>query len=339
LGALVAVVLLGGSAIADATTPAAGALTDPVENVTVSVDYWPSCWPTTTSAACRDALLADIDEARSREGVAPMLLPAGFDQLDPGRQAFVVTNLERVDRGLRPIAGISDDLSAAAQSAAASFTDPQFSAASVGPLAATWWTGIWANTPNVLLADLLWMYQDGWGGSETTNRECTAPGAAGCWGHRDNILQTYGGAPQLVAGVGSVDNWGVSVAELVVGGTGPLPPLTFTWEQALRDGAGGPADLAAWEQLTTAAAAPSVATSVGSAEKSAAARAARPAAKPAASGGEHKLVTTRTHRHATTTSHPRRDKAASRRPAGTRRVAGATRVVEGLNVGQEIARR
>lgn len=226
LAAVAAAVLSGGSAAAGT---AAVPLVNPSANVTLPVDYWTACWPDAATASCSQALLADIDYARGLEGVRPMVLPSDFAQLDPGRQTFVVTNLERVDRGLRPVSGITSSLSVAAQTAATTLADPSFTATSVGPLSARWWTGIWANTPNVLLADLLWMYQDGWAGADTTNRDCTAPDAAGCWGHRDNILSTYGGAPVLVAGVGSSRNWGVSVAEVVVGGYGSLPPLTYAW--------------------------------------------------------------------------------------------------------------
>lgn len=258
--AVVSLAVAAGVLGSGAVSAQAATATDPVANVSLPVDYWPACWPATASAECRDAVLADIDYARSLEGVGPMVLPAGFDALDPATQTFVVTNLERADRGLRPIAGVTAELSATAQSAAAALVDPQFTGTTVGPLAGTWWTAVWANTPNALVADLLWMYGDGWDGTSTTNVDCTAADSAGCWGHRDNILNTYAGATQLVAGVGASATWGQSVAELVVGGSGELPPLTYTWGQALTDGAGGTADLAAWQAMTAPATAAAAAT-------------------------------------------------------------------------------
>src|SRR5947209_4267490 len=79
----------------------ATAETPPV-NVSTPVDEWQACAPDPAAEACYDAALADIDYARSLEGLPAMVLPAAFASMDPGRQAFVVTNLERVDRGMRP---------------------------------------------------------------------------------------------------------------------------------------------------------------------------------------------------------------------------------------------
>lgn len=243
--AALGVILGAGAAAVPATA------TTPQGNVGLPVDFWPVCDLGPTSAACTDAVLTDVDYARSLEGVGPMLLPAGFASLDPGRQVFVVTNLERVDRGLRPIVGLTADLATSASAAAVAFTDPVFTGTDVGPLHGVWWTGIWADTPTPLIADLLWMYQDGYSGSDTTNVDCTAAGGTGCWGHRANILSDYGGAAEIVAGTGFAAG-DQSVAELAVGGTGALPPLDYTWAQAVQAGAGGPAALAA----TTLALAP-----------------------------------------------------------------------------------
>src|SRR4051812_36252677 len=92
LGAALACALV---ASLSAALPAAAAT--PAGNVATPVDYWPACWPDATTVGCYDAVRIDINYARSLEGVAPMVLPGHFAALDPARQMFVVTNLERSD--------------------------------------------------------------------------------------------------------------------------------------------------------------------------------------------------------------------------------------------------
>src|SRR5437660_6758168 len=128
----------------------------PATNVVTPVDYWPACWPVGASAACYDAVLTDINYARSLEGIGPMLLPVHFADLDPARQMFVITNLERSDRGLRPVVGLTADLDVVAAAAVSAQTHPSFTSSHVGPMSGMWWTGIWAGAPNPLIADLLW---------------------------------------------------------------------------------------------------------------------------------------------------------------------------------------
>src|SRR3954454_20827191 len=221
----------------------------PATNVATPVDYWPACWPDATTVACYDAVLSDINYARSLEGLTPMVLPVHFAALDPARQTFVVTNLERSGRGLRPVAGLTADLDALAVAAVAAQTHPVFARSHVGPRTGTWWTGVWAGAPNPLIADLLWMYEDGWSGTDTTNVDCTAPSASGCWGHRNNILSDFGGAAEIVAGAAVGGGTSTSMALVSFGGRGLLPPLRYLWSDALADGAGGPAALVAWGPL------------------------------------------------------------------------------------------
>jgi hypothetical protein len=57
----------------------------------------------------------------------------------------------------------------------------------------------WAGTSDPLLADFVWMYDDGPGGG---NLECRPPtDNGGCWGHRQNILGSYGPHPEMSAAV------------------------------------------------------------------------------------------------------------------------------------------
>ena len=39
------------------------------------------------------------------------------------------------------------------------------------------------------------MYDDGWGGSSTTNVACSLVNLSGCWGHRDIILHQFANCP------------------------------------------------------------------------------------------------------------------------------------------------
>src|SRR5437764_9780047 len=114
LGAAVALAV---AAVTVSALPALAAT--PAQNIESPVDYVQTCWTAPNAPECYAAVLADIDYARSLEGVAPMVLPARFASLDAARQAFVVTNLERVDRGLAPIVGLTADLDALAGGAAA----------------------------------------------------------------------------------------------------------------------------------------------------------------------------------------------------------------------------
>lgn len=66
------------------------------------------------------------------------------------------------------------------------------------------------------MADFLWMYYDGPGSS---NRDCSAAGQPGCWGHRHNILARW--SDPLAVGAGSR---GDSLTQLFVGGYGPAGP-------------------------------------------------------------------------------------------------------------------
>lgn len=208
------------------------ATTDPLLNVAPSPDYWGPCLTNgSNSPTCIDAVVAAIDSARALEGVAPMVLPAGFASLSPEVQTFVVSNLERVDRGLQPAMGMVDALNTTSAEAAAADADPSLSSWSVGPFAANRWGSIWAGDLNALASDYDWMYNDGWGPSGSYNLDCTTATSSGCWGHRHNILSGYGDQ-ELITGVGSAQQsqW-LSIAQLFVAGTGAYPAFTHTWTE------------------------------------------------------------------------------------------------------------
>ncbi len=201
-------------------------------------------WPTVDNApSCTTYLVSAINHARTLEGVGAMVLPTNWYQLSTGEQLFVVLNLERTARGLPPYLGINAALSAAATRAAQAQTDPSVAAGfaiGTNPQGDPAFGGTWSTGYSVLAADYAWMYNDGWGGSRatTSNVDCTSPGAAACWGHRDELL---GQDPGYNPGVGlTATTAEVGVGVAVVGGTGSFvdlieapkgapPAMTFTW--------------------------------------------------------------------------------------------------------------
>jgi hypothetical protein len=184
------------------------------------------------------AQIEATDNARASEGLPPMRLPSDYGSLTPEEQLFVLTDIERVSRGEQPAVGLSPLLDADAQAGAESGDDPQFSFAQI-PSSNWWGSNVVSGALDALDASYTWMYEDGYGGY---NVDCTSPSSAGCWGHRDNELAPgYGGT--LVMGAGDVRQpTGLqSMSELLVAVQDPadLPPLSYTWAQAVAAGAGG----------------------------------------------------------------------------------------------------
>ncbi|MDQ1748424.1 MAG: hypothetical protein QOD07_2687 [Frankiaceae bacterium] len=217
---------------------ASAATSDPATNVTPSPDYWPACSSYgATSAECRSAVVAAIDHARALEGVGPLQLPASYASMSPAAQAFVVSNLERVDRGLQPAAGMVAMLDSSAQTAANNDADPTLPSWTIGSFNANRWGSNWAGDLNALAADYDWMYADGWGPNGSFNMDCTGPGAAGCWGHRHNILSSYGGE-ELITGTGSAaqSQW-TSIAQIFVAGSGTYPAFVLSWASVMASSA------------------------------------------------------------------------------------------------------
>ncbi len=201
-------------------------------------------WPGyTDGVACTNYVLAAINNARAVEGVRPMALPSNWFSLTTPEQLFVIADLERTARGLPPYVGINAALSADAQHAAATNSDPSsaagFSMANDAQ-GSPGFGGAWAGGYAVLAADYVWMYDDAWGGSaaKTSNIACTSASAAGCWAHRDELL---GSDPGYNPGVGlgctncevgtgfAMVNGNASYVDLIEIPNGSLPPMSFTW--------------------------------------------------------------------------------------------------------------
>jgi hypothetical protein len=149
-----------------------------------------------------------------------MTLPVGYDQMPSTEQVLVVSNLERTDRGLAPVAGLSSSLDALAQQGAQNHTDPPFP----NPFDGTSGGSNWASTSSVLYADFLFMYDDG-PGPGGINIDCTTSNPSGCWGHRDNILGNFD--QPLLMGAATVS--GSSLTEEFIGGDSVDAPDVTTW--------------------------------------------------------------------------------------------------------------
>ena len=142
------------------------------------------------SQPCVKQALAAINRARAIEHLRPMSLPASFTLLSQAQQEFVVTNAERVDRGLSALRGLCTVCDAAATKGAQAGKDPVLSP---GQGKAEGYAAVWAgNFANTLVADYYWMYDDGWAGTRagTPNVDCHSPTSQGCWDHRHALLST-----------------------------------------------------------------------------------------------------------------------------------------------------
>jgi hypothetical protein len=188
------------------------------------------------SVPCTALVLAAIDNDRAKEGVSPLSFdPATFEAMSPSEQLFAIVNLERVDRDLQPVLYLTAQLGTYAQIGANDNVDPSAPSSISGNALIQGWGSILANTTSVLDADLLWMYEDGWGGDATINSDCSSPSAEGCWGHRDNILFANPNSGCYLA-MGAAQAQGLdgtlSFAEVTVDACGTPPSdVLLTWVQ------------------------------------------------------------------------------------------------------------
>jgi len=150
-------------------------------------------WPVFASdPACTAYVLSAINNARALENLSPMVLPTNWDSLTIPEQLLVATDLERVARGYPPYLGLNVNLNHAAMVAALANADPALAtgfATGYDALGATAWGGTWAGGYNVLAADYMMVYSDGWGGvAGTSNIDCVSARSPACWSHRDELL-------------------------------------------------------------------------------------------------------------------------------------------------------
>ena len=210
----------------------------PPHNITPKPSYVQACAHNhSNSALCLAKAVAAIDRARRLEHVRRMILPDNFTKLTFAEQTFVVTNLERVDRGLAPFRGLTSKLNSSAHDAAVGDVDPVPATSVIGRATVMNYASNWTSNFGSLAGDYGWMYDDGYG---SYNVDCPKPAAPGCWGHRDNILSKYNKQPLLISGAGSDPQSGlISIAQLFVAAKGSAPKFTYRWAQALAHGADG----------------------------------------------------------------------------------------------------
>lgn len=189
---------------------------------------------------CIRAELAAIRNARGHEHMKrrAMTLPDNYPKLSVAEQTFVVTNLERVDRGRPPIVGLTKKLDGLSRLAASLQRDPVITILLAKVLGLTDYRSIWASDLGPLASDYDWMYEDGFSGIYSINRACLRPHQKGCWGHRANILIAFPKGSVLSAGAGTAHPLGASIAEIIACGHS-RPHYLYTWKQALAHGANG----------------------------------------------------------------------------------------------------
>jgi hypothetical protein len=165
----------------------------------------------TVSRDCLSGALSAFNSARANEGLGRMQLPSNFFSLNLAQQHFVLVNIERVDRGLWPVAGESSRLNGVGASSGAGGND-------VLPCGNCWGSANWAGTMNPFWTHFLWMYDDGPGG----------PNGSDSWGHRHNILVSNWPGP-LLMGAGTGRN---GTGEVFEGGdtSDRADALTWTYE-------------------------------------------------------------------------------------------------------------
>jgi hypothetical protein len=203
---------------------------DPARTVPADPDFSQRCNDgLDSSAACVHGALAAVNHARALEGVKPMVLPPDFDSLSVPEHVLVAINLERVDRGLPPFAGLTGPLNRVAQRGADTADDPPDPGDAYDVTDGEWAGG----SSNGLDAVYGWMYDDGIGSG---NLDCPPKGGPGCWGHRHGILDDFGSVGTLVMGaavnptadINQGDKGGTSIAaELAV--TRSPGPLLYRW--------------------------------------------------------------------------------------------------------------
>ena len=151
-----------------------------------------------TSTGCINSVLHNINDARSLEGLGPMVLPSDYATDPVPMQQLIIADEERGDRGLSQFSGLDPALNTVALTGAVGDADP----VPPGTYHDNGWGSNFALDYTPLGADFAWMYDDGYGG---TNAECTTPGDPNCWGHRDNILGPWTTTGSQTAQMGDAD--------------------------------------------------------------------------------------------------------------------------------------
>jgi hypothetical protein len=194
-----------------------------------------SCNAAPTGKQCIDAGVYYLDRARAKVGLPPYALPANFPSLSPPQQIFILVNLDRVQYGLPPITGMTAALNHDALVSGVWRADDPYPSHTAG--LNIWWPG-WAGAfYNAPMAYEAWVWDDGLG---SKNPRCTPTDHSRCWGHRHSVLWRYGPVLAMGAAAGRDSRQHHrGYAYLFVGGNADYKPAyTYTWRQAVEDGAG-----------------------------------------------------------------------------------------------------
>lgn len=225
---LVAALLIAAPAWADGPAGSDPAHNFPLGGMPVACDSQPD------GALCQNAAIYYLDQARASLGQPAYALPADFTSLSPVDRDLILTNLDRGVYGLPPMPGLTDGLDADAANGVTVDDDPHSSDPDF-----TYWGSNWAGAfPNIEAAYELWTYDDGLGGG---NLDCTPTNMSGCWGHRHNILWSFGGTGALAMGVAAGPDASGEQGYTMLLGRGDssyAPTYTYTWAAAQADGAG-----------------------------------------------------------------------------------------------------
>lgn len=191
-----------------------------------------SCDADPTGASCINAAVYYLDRARAKLGQPAYALPADFVSLAPDQQAFVLSNLDRKLYGLPVVPGLVGSLDQDAAQGVQADADPSSS----DPAAQSYtsnWAGAYQNMPAAYEA---WLYDDGPG---SRNLDCSSSNDSGCWGHRHDVLWSFDDQRMGMGAAAGVDSSGDrGYAMLIAAGGSYAPPFTYTWDQAVADGAG-----------------------------------------------------------------------------------------------------
>lgn len=197
--------------------PAQGA--DPSSNTSPSGLYSCNVNSSQVTGACLSGAISDFNRARAKEGLGGINLPTNFAYLPVAFQFLVLANIDRADRGLVPFVGISKTLSTYALQGAQTNSDPPF------PSWTTYGAGNWVGSVNAFWGEFEWMYDDGYG---STNLDCSSPTAAGCWGHRHNIIMNW--PNPMVMGAATANG---GAATIVLGSDTHDVADQYTWASEL----------------------------------------------------------------------------------------------------------
>jgi len=196
-----------------------------------------SCRTDPTGKECIDATVYYLDKARARSGLGPYALPADFASLSPTKQMFILVNLDRIAYHLPPYPGLSSALNRDALATGVWVADDPHPTHTTG--LTEWWPG-WAGAfPNAPMAYETWVWNDGMG---STNPRCVPADRSRCWGHRHSVLWRFASGSRIAMGAAAgrdLTHHSLGYAYLFVGGNSAFHPTwTYTWKQAVADGAG-----------------------------------------------------------------------------------------------------